>query len=167
MGCSGYTSFSFKFSNHYQTSHLHDFLRIMTLYSSFSNDFRRRNSHLSFSCSFLFFASGRLYPDHDLQGMLQEATGPLNFTQFLAIIGDKIMGQDKEDVIKAAFKTFDTNDTGKVSAKVLKKALMTWGEKLSDAEIEAALADAPIDSKGNVDILQYVKTISGSKEELD
>jgi Ca2+-binding EF-hand superfamily protein len=99
--------------------------------------------------------------------MLQEATGPLNFTQFLAIIGDKIMGQDKEDVIKAAFKTFDTNDTGKVSAKVLKKALMTWGEKLSDAEIEAALADAPIDSKGNVDILQYVKTISGSKEELD
>lgn len=111
--------------------------------------------------------TGRLYPDHDLHGMLSEATGPLNFTQFLAIIGDKIMGQDKEDVIKAAFKTFDTNDTGKVSAKVLKKALMTWGEKLTDEEIEAALKDAPIDSKGNVDILQYVKTISGSKEEMD
>lgn len=116
-----------------------------------------------------FFLSklGRLYPDHDLQGMLAEATGPLNFTQFLAVLGDKIMGQDKEDVLKAAFKTFDANDTGKVSAKVLKKALVTWGEKLTDEEIEEALKDAPIDSKGNVDILQYVKTISGSKEELD
>jgi len=111
------------------------------------------------------FSSGRLYPDHDLHGMLSEATGPLNFTQFLAILGDKIIGQDKEEVIKAAFKTFDTNDTGKVNAKVLRKALMTWGEKLTDEEIEEALKDAPIDSKGNVDILQYVKTIAGSKEE--
>jgi len=110
-------------------------------------------------------ALGRIYPDVDLQGMLSEARGPLNFTTFLSIIGEKIGGQDKEDVLKAAFETFDTTDTGKVPAKILRKALQTWGEKLTDEEIEEALKDAPIDSKGNVDILQYVKTISGSKED--
>jgi len=112
-------------------------------------------------------ALGRMYPDLELQSMLAEAPGPLNFTMFLSIFGERIMGTDKEDVIKAAFQTFDSNETGKVNVSVLRKALVTWGEKLTDEEIEEALKDAPIDAKGNIDIMTYCKALSGSKEEGD
>lgn len=97
--------------------------------------------------------------------MLSEAEGPLNFTMFLRLIGTKMTGADGEDVLKAAFETFDPEKTGRVKADTLKKALTTFGEKLSDEEIQAALKEAPIDPKGNVDILAYCKTISGREEE--
>jgi len=110
-------------------------------------------------------ALGRIYGDAELQQMLGEAEGPLNFTMFLRLIGTKMTGADGEDVLKAAFETFDPDKTGKVKATALKKALTTFGEKLSDEEIEAALKEATVDSKGNVDILAYCKTISGREEE--
>ena len=110
-------------------------------------------------------ALGRIYGDAELQQMLSEAEGPLNFTMFLRLIGTKMTGSDGEDVLKAAFETFDPDKTGKVKSDVLRKALTTFGEKLSDEEIEAALKEAPIDSKGNVDILTYCQTISGKGEE--
>lgn len=96
--------------------------------------------------------------------MIDEAPGPINFTLFISIFGEKFMGGDREDTIKQAFRAFD-DSTGKVNVNVLKKALTTFGEKLTDEEIEAALADAPVDKKGNVDILSYVKTLTGSADE--
>lgn len=96
--------------------------------------------------------------------MLEEAPGPLNFTLFLSIFGERIMGGDKEETIKQAFKAFDEAN-GKVSVNELKKALTTFGEKLSDEEIEEALKDAPVDKKGKLDILSYVKTLTGSADE--
>lgn len=37
--------------------------------------------------------TGRLYPDSELQSMLSEAPGPLNFTMFLSIFGERIAGR--------------------------------------------------------------------------
>lgn len=33
-----------------------------------------------------------MYPDEELQNMLSEAPGPLNFTMFLSIFGERIAG---------------------------------------------------------------------------
>lgn len=40
-----------------------------------------------------FDALGRLVKDDDLRQMLEEAPGPINFTMFLGIFGDKIAGK--------------------------------------------------------------------------
>ena len=40
-----------------------------------------------------FDSLGRMYPDAELQSMLQEAPGPLNFTMFLSIFGERIAGR--------------------------------------------------------------------------
>lgn len=76
-----------------------------------------------------------------------------------------LQGTDGEDTINAAFKTFDGEGSGKVHESVLKKALMTWGEKLTDEEVETAFREAPMDRSGNIDITAFVKTICGSAEE--
>ena len=39
-----------------------------------------------------FDSLGRIYPDDQLQNMLSEAPGPLNFTMFLSIFGERIAG---------------------------------------------------------------------------
>lgn len=76
-----------------------------------------------------------------------------------------IEGTDREDVIKSAFQTFDTDSSGKINEDVLRKALITWGEKLNNDEVNDAFKEAPIDRQGNIDIDGMVKLICGSKDE--
>ena len=109
---------------------------------------------------------GRIVPDDDLQGMLNEAPGPLNFTMFLSILGDRIMGGgDEPDVIRQAFKTFDPESTGFVNEDELRLQLKTFGEKLTDEEMDSAFADARVDSKGRFSIDNFVRLITGSAKD--
>ena len=44
--------------------------------------------------------------------MMNEAPGPINFTMFLTMFGEKLNGTDPEDVIRNAFACFDDDNTG-------------------------------------------------------
>lgn len=41
------------------------------------------------------------------------APGPINFTMFLTMFGQKLQGTDPEDVIRNAFACFDVSGSGK------------------------------------------------------
>ena len=43
---------------------------------------------------------------------MKEAPGPINFTMFLTMFGEKLNGTDPEDVIRNAFACFDENNSG-------------------------------------------------------
>ncbi|XP_012936772.1 myosin regulatory light chain 12A [Aplysia californica] len=49
--------------------------------------------------------------DPYLDEMMSAAPGPINFTMFLTMFGDKLNGTDPEDVIKNAFACFDEEGT--------------------------------------------------------
>merc|ERR1711879_985655 len=51
-----------------------------------------------------------------LDNMCAEAGAPINFTIFLNMLADKLHGTDPEDVIVKAFKLFDKENKGIVSA---------------------------------------------------
>lgn len=65
------------------------------------------NDMLSF-----FFLTGKNPTDEYLEAMMNEAPGPINFTMFLTMFGEKLNGTDPEDVIKNAFACFDEEGTG-------------------------------------------------------
>ena len=44
--------------------------------------------------------------------MVAEAPGPINFTMFLTMFGEKLNGTDPEEVIRNAFACFDENNSG-------------------------------------------------------
>ena len=46
--------------------------------------------------------------------MLKESPGPLNFTAFLQIFGERLTGSDPEDALRNAFKMFDDANTGQL-----------------------------------------------------
>ncbi|XP_068101828.1 myosin regulatory light chain 2, ventricular/cardiac muscle isoform isoform X1 [Hyperolius riggenbachi] len=60
-----------------------------------------------------FAALGRLnVKNEELDEMLQEASGPINFTVFLTMFGEKLKGADPEETILSAFKVFDPEGSG-------------------------------------------------------
>jgi len=111
-----------------------------------------------------FDALGRLAAEKDLDEMLSEAPGPINFTMFLTIFGDRISGTDEEDVINAAFNMYDDGD-GKCHSDKLKHDLMQWGEKFKPNEVTDAFEQAPIDDKGFIDLKKFSNILTKGVED--
>ena len=59
-----------------------------------------------------FHFVGKNPTDKYLDTMMGEAPGPINFTMFLTMFGEKLNGTDPEDVIKNAFGCFDETNSG-------------------------------------------------------
>lgn len=111
-----------------------------------------------------FDSLGRLSTDAELESMVAEASGPINFTMFLTIFGDRIAGTDEEEVIVNAFNMYDEGD-GKCKEETLRKALTTWGEKFNEAEIDEALSEAPMDGNGMIDLKKFANILTKGAEE--
>ena len=60
----------------------------------------------------MFASLGKDPQDSHLEEMVNEASGPINFTMFLTLFGEKLNGTDPEDVIKNAFGCFDEERKG-------------------------------------------------------
>jgi len=106
-----------------------------------------------------FDSLGRVCTDSELESMIKEAPGPINFTMFLTIFGDRVSGTDEEDVIINAFAQYDEGE-GKCKEETLRHALMTWGEKFTSKECDSVLAEAPIDNMGNIDIKKFATVLT-------
>ena len=76
------------------------------------------------------FASLGKDPKEDyIDGMMKEATGPINFTMFLTLYGEKLNGTDPEDVIKNAFGCFDEEGSGSIHENRLRELMTTMGDR--------------------------------------
>ncbi|XP_059586516.1 myosin regulatory light chain 2, atrial isoform isoform X1 [Alligator mississippiensis] len=105
--------------------------------------------------------------DEELEEMLKEGKGPINFTVFLSLFGEKLNGTDPEESILNAFKLFDPNGTGTVNKNEFKQLLLTQADKFSPEEVEQMFAVTPIDVSGNIDYksLCYIITHGDEKED--
>lgn len=63
-------------------------------------------------CTCVGSSSGKNPSDDYLEGMMSEAPGPINFTMFLTMFGERLNGTDPEDVIRNAFACFDEEGSG-------------------------------------------------------
>ncbi|RYB98660.1 hypothetical protein EUU22_22240 [Ciceribacter ferrooxidans] len=105
--------------------------------------------------------------DEELEQMLHEGKGPINFTVFLSLFGEKLNGTDPEDTIVNAFKILDPDGTGHVRKDEFKQQLMTQADRFTAEEVEQMFAVTPIDVAGNIDYksLCYIITHGDEKEE--
>ncbi|XP_043311904.1 myosin regulatory light chain 10 isoform X2 [Cervus elaphus] len=87
-----------------------------------------------------FAALGRInVKNEELEAMVKEAPGPINFTVFLTMFGEKLKGTDPEETILHAFKVFDTEGKGFVKADFIKEKLMTQADRFSEEEMCVAI----------------------------
>ena len=101
-----------------------------------------------------------------IQDMLDEAHGPLNFTMFLTLFGEKLSGTDPEDVIKNAFACFDEEGTGKIHEDKLRELLTTMGDRFSDEQVDNMFLAVTPDETGMFDYVQFIRILKhGSQDD--
>ncbi|XP_017889749.1 myosin regulatory light chain 2 [Ceratina calcarata] len=112
-----------------------------------------------------FDSVGKLVTDKDIDDMLAEAPAPINFTQLLNLFATRMSGSgtDDDDIVIAAFKTFDVD--GKIDGERLRHALMTYGDKFTSKEVDNAYDNMFIDDKGFIDTDSLIAMLTGTEEE--
>merc|ERR1712071_122878 len=105
--------------------------------------------------------------NEELEAMVKEAPGPINFTVFLTMFGEKLKGADPEDVIVSAFKVLDPEATGAIKKEFIEELLTTQCDRFTPEEMTNLWAAFPPDVAGNVDYknICYVITHGEEKEE--
>ncbi|OCT91532.1 hypothetical protein XELAEV_18014588mg [Xenopus laevis] len=103
----------------------------------------------------------------ELDEMVQEAPGPINFTIFLTMFGEKLKGTDPEETILNAFKIFDPDGKGHIKADYIREMLTTQADRFSQEEITQMFTAFPPDVAGNLDYknLCYIITHGEEKDQ--
>lgn len=83
----------------------------------------------------------------------------IEFSEFLALMSRQLKSTDSEQELLEAFKVFDKNGDGLISAAELKHVLTSIGEKLTDAEVDDMLREVS-DGSGEIDIQQFAALLS-------
>ena len=77
--------------------------------------------------------------------------GEIDFEEFLQMMSKKIKETDTEEEIKDAFRVFDKNGDGMISAHELKQVMANLGEKLTDEELDEMMREADTNGDGQID----------------
>ncbi|XP_026875833.1 myosin regulatory light chain 2, ventricular/cardiac muscle isoform [Electrophorus electricus] len=112
-----------------------------------------------------FAALGRLnVQQEEIDDMLKESSGPINFTVFLTMFGEKLKGADPEETILNAFKVFDPEGKGVLRKEFVAEMLTTQADRFSKEEVEQMFTAFPPDVSGNLDYKNLVHIITHGEE---
>ncbi|XP_046547484.1 myosin regulatory light chain, smooth muscle-like [Haliotis rubra] len=109
---------------------------------------------------------GKVPADSELKEMLKEAPGPLNFTTFLNLFGEKMGGTDGEETIRSAFAMFDEEGKGVLPEEYIKDLLENMGDNFTKEEIKQTWKEAPI-SKGMFNYVAFTAKVKGKQDDED
>ncbi|KAJ5090215.1 calmodulin [Penicillium argentinense] len=71
--------------------------------------------------------------------------------EFLTMMARKMKDTDSEEEIREAFKVFDRDNNGFISAAELRHVMTSIGEKLTDDEVDEMIREADQDGDGRID----------------
>merc|ERR1712001_334261 len=108
---------------------------------------------------------GVLMSEGELDGLLGEISGPCTYDNMVKMFQDKTAGDgnDSDDLIVQAFKAYDQE--GKVDSKMFTHALMTWGDKMTKAEIDDIFGEFEIDEDYMIKTKDIISLFVAVKEE--
>lgn len=76
--------------------------------------------------------------------------GTIDFPEFLTMMARKMKESDSDEELLEAFKVFDKDGNGFISAAELRHVMTNLGEKLTDEEVDEMIREADIDGDGQV-----------------
>ena len=97
----------------------------------------------------------------ELQEMInevdQDGSGKIEFKEFLELFARKMKDPDTEEDLIEAFKIFDKDGSGVISAAELRHVMTTLGERLTEEEADEMIREADIDNDGFINYHEFVK----------
>ncbi|XP_059485358.1 myosin regulatory light polypeptide 9-like [Neocloeon triangulifer] len=104
-------------------------------------------------------------PDEQIDGMLSEASSPLDIDAFIELMGKKSAELDPEDLLVKALSCWDEDSSGFISEERIRRDLMTWGDIFTEQEVNYALEDAPLYEEPEgimINYIEFCKILCGS-----
>merc|ERR1712228_784140 len=108
---------------------------------------------------------GVLMTESELDELLGEVGGACTYDNMVKMFQEKMAGDcnDSDDLIVQAFKAYDFE--GKIDSKMFTHALMTWGDKMTKAEIDDIFGEFEIDEDYMIKTKDVVGLFVAQKEE--
>ncbi|CAO3680075.1 unnamed protein product [Rhizopus stolonifer] len=76
---------------------------------------------------------------------------------FFLILIRKLKDTDSQEEIQEAFKVFDKDGNGYISAAELRHVMTSLGEKLTEEEVDEMIREADVDGDGQINYEEFVK----------
>mmetsp|Transcript_9810 Transcript_9810/g.20818 ORF Transcript_9810/g.20818 Transcript_9810/m.20818 type:complete len:153 (-) Transcript_9810:278-736(-) len=107
---------------------------------------------------------GQFPSDTELRSMMDETdtdgNGVIDFDEFLAMVQRQMVAQASEpDIGLEAFRVFDKNGDGYISADELRQIMASLGETLTDEEVEMMIDEADVDGDGQISYKEFSKLL--------
>merc|ERR1711954_70657 len=108
---------------------------------------------------------GVLMTEGELDELLGEVGGACTYDNMVKMFQEKMAGDgnDSDDLIVQAFKAYDVE--GKIDSKMFQHALMTWGDKMTKAEIDDIFGEFEIDEDYMIKSKDVIGLFVAVKEE--
>lgn len=104
---------------------------------------------------------GQNLSEEELKTMIEEVdtdkSGTIDFQEFLGLMAWKMKETDIEEELIEAFKVFDRDGNGLISAHELRFVMSTSGEQLTEEDIEEMIREADENGDGYIDYEEFVK----------
>lgn len=104
---------------------------------------------------------GQNLSEDELKTMIEEVdtdkSGTIDFQEFLGLMAWKMKETDIEEELIEAFKVFDRDGNGLISAHELRFVMSTSGEQLTDEDIEEMIREADENGDGYIDYEEFVR----------
>ena len=104
---------------------------------------------------------GKNPTDLELKQIIENIAKPglkqIGFDDFVDLMEQKNKESDPEIEIINAFQIFDTDNNGLISKENLFHIIRTFGETLTDEEIQEIIAEADVDGDGYINYEEFVR----------
>merc|ERR1739849_1557 len=109
---------------------------------------------------------GVLMSEGELDSLLGEVGGACTYDNMVKMFQEKMAGDgnDPDDLIVQAFKAYDQD--GKIDSKMFQHALMTWGDKMTKAEVDDIFGEFEIDEDYMIKSKEVIGLFVAVKEEV-
>ncbi|KAI0209250.1 Calmodulin [Lamellibrachia satsuma] len=88
-----------------------------------------------------------------------DGSGSLDFNEFLAMIPRLSGNVDTEEGLDEAFRVWDKEGSGTLSAAELRHIMTNLGEKLTEEEVDEMISCAEADAQGEITYKEFIKVL--------
>ena len=89
-------------------------------------------------------------------------SGTIDLPEFLNMMAVRMGEANVEDEILEAFKVFDKDGNGLISARELKHVMANLGETLSEEEVDGMIKEADTDGDGSINYKEFFVMVNRS-----
>lgn len=86
--------------------------------------------------------------------------GTVDFSEFMTMMARRMRTTDNEEEVREAFRVFDRNGNGFISAAELRHVLTSIGDKLTDEEADDMIRAADVDGDGQINYDEFARVLT-------